>query len=226
MFKLRTSTTGFATAETLLVAVVIVMISGVGYFVYHTNQQADQTLSAANHTTQTVAFTKKAVVPKDKTADWLAYSSPIGKFNLKYPAAWAQPDDPEACGPNFFDRALFLGGNSKAVLVCASEQLGQMMVASLDGDQRNISGLKADSGYRDIQQKDVTVAGVKGSRITAKTISSQAEAVGGYPNGTLIVRYLFYSNGTTYIASYVQPKPFPDVLADFDLMVTKTLRFE
>jgi hypothetical protein len=46
------------------------------------------------------------------------------------------------------------------------------------------------------------------------------------PVGTKVVLYCFRANGdVTYQAEYNQEPNYPDVLTDFNLMVTKTLQF-
>jgi hypothetical protein len=45
------------------------------------------------------------------------------------------------------------------------------------------------------------------------------------PDLTKVVIYSFYANGRTYIAQYNQRIDDPDILPDFDLMITKTLKF-
>jgi hypothetical protein len=47
----------------------------------------------------------------------------------------------------------------------------------------------------------------------------------GLPNGAKVVVYYFYAHGKTYVAQYTQESGHPDVLRDFDLMVTRTLKF-
>jgi hypothetical protein len=50
-------------------------------------------------------------------------------------------------------------------------------------------------------------------------------AMPGLPDGTKVVIYLFYAHGRTYVVRYGQRIGEPDILRDFDLMITKTLKF-
>ena len=50
----------------------------------------------------------------------------------------------------------------------------------------------------------------------------------GLPDGTEVTVYIFYEpdDNRTYTATYIQLDSYPNVLSDFDRMVTDTLRFE
>jgi hypothetical protein len=126
---------------------------------------------------------------------------------------------PSTCGSN--DSYLLLGGNSNSVGKYCADGGGQMSVGSYEGDQRY--EYKA-SDWKNITKEDVTAGGIQGTKQTA-TAYNQGELLGALPDGTLQVKYIFYTNGRTYIAIYSKFDSYPDVLSDFNLMVTKTLKF-
>src|SRR5262249_21670517 len=87
-----------------------------------------------------------------------------------------------------------------------------------------------DMGYpfQNITRQKVTVDNIEGAR-EAGTAMGQMDtekfAMPGLPDDTKVVIYSFYAHGITYTAHYTQQVEEPDILRDFELMVTKTLRF-
>lgn len=209
----------------LLVIIILVIVVGTGYYVYRANNKAGNTLNTATSTAQNPTL-------RHSTANWTAYSSQDGQFSLKYPKTWVQASDPTLCASGM----LLLGPDKDSVGHCASEDLGQISVASTAGDNRAAYDISNDPNYKDAKTKTVTVDKVQGKRIEATAVavagnqndSSQALTT-GYPAGTKVVKYLFFTNNRTYEATYVQKTAgagSKNVLADFDLMVTKTLKFQ
>ena len=60
---------------------------------------------------------------------------------------------------------------------------------------------------------------------TAKGHSDKKFDLEGLPDGAKVVIYSIYVHGRTYVAQYIQRSGDPNVLREFDLMVTKTLKF-
>lgn len=215
---------GFGTIEAILIVVIIAAISGTGWFVYNAKKKTNDTL---NKTAQLQSDAQKSVhTSADPTANWTAYTSEKGKFSVKYPPTWVQPAHKEACGDGLLDRSLYLGPDNNSVLRCGSEFFGQIGIDSQTGDKHTDNPFS--SGYKDTVVKNVTVDGVSGTR-TSAVAQGQGEGLGAYFDGTIVVRYVFVANGNTYVATYVQAPagkvPSTDVLTDFDLMVTSTLKF-
>ncbi len=150
----------------------------------------------------------------DPTANWTPYSDKTAQFSLKYPATWSHV----AC-----DSLLLLGPTAATTGHCQSDSIGQMFVTSVAGDKRSTYELDA-SNYSNISKQTVTVNGTS-SQKESGTYSSAPGAALGPASGTKVVVYIFYLNGRTYAAKYQQDPAAPDVLSDFDLMVTKTLKF-
>jgi hypothetical protein len=168
---------------------------------------------AAVETTTAVPTT--TTPPADPTLGWTPYRDTVDHFSLRYPPGWQQ----RTClgSPH---TALFLGPSADALALCNSGFVGQMSVAAIPGDERatyHVTGTGAASA-------SITVDGVSGTRETATASATDL----GPPAGTRLVAYLFYTGGMTYRCSYAQAPSGPtstDVLADFDLMVTRTFRF-
>lgn len=218
--------------QTVVLLVILGVVGFLGWFVwqakYHTEKSLDNTSQAQGTTTKNTERPAETSAPADLTADWTPYTSDTGKFSLRYPKTWVQPLNRDLCTPELFERALYLGPDAGSVLKCASEYFGQMAVFSVDGDKRGDYGLGAD--YKDITKREVTVNGVTGQRISGVAVAPSPDAGFAPTEGTIEVHYVFYApNGTTYVARYTQaPKghsPSTDVLSDFELMVTKTLKF-
>jgi hypothetical protein len=232
---MKSSQKGFAVLEGLLILVIVGLIAGVGWYVYDAKNKADKSLNNANSSSNTgVKISAKKRV-SGSTEDWTPYSSAKGQFSLRYPSTWVQPT--KACNSELSDRTLYLGPDKDSVLKCATEFFGQMFITSIEGDKRNTkyddnvggsytAGL--GSGYNDVVKKDVIASGVAGQRFSG-TAPEDPQGLGGLPKGSKVVVYVFYANGNTYVAYYEQTPPghvpSKNVLSDFDLMVTKTLKF-
>lgn len=219
----------------IVVLVIFLGVAGfLGWFVWQSKTNTEKSLSNTERAQSEVIGNREKnteirdqVPAGDITADWTPYSSQKGKFSLRYPKTWVQPTNRDSCSPDLFDRAVYLGPDAESVLKCASEYFGQMSVSSVDGDKKSDYDLGA--GYKDVTRKDVVVNGVAGQRVSGVTTAPSADVTFSPIEGTVEVRYIFFTNGATYIARYTQaPKghsPSANVLSDFDLMVTKTLKF-
>jgi hypothetical protein len=209
---------GFSTLEIILVLIVVGLSAGAG--VYFFKQQKKDDTQPANTTSQTQTDTKPAETKAtpDPTADWVSYTSAEGKFSLKYPKTWVTATNPELCSPGI----LLLGANSGSVGKCASEGFGQISVTG-QPSHADCGDLNAEA-WTVNSKETVTVASVTGLK-QAATAKAPADGAGTDPEGTKILNYCFNNNGYTYVANYKQLPSYPDALADFSLMVTKTLKF-
>ncbi len=223
---------GVGIVRTLVLIIFVGAAGGLGWYVWQAKHNTDKTLNNTGQAQGTVVKkntnTEKGVqqAPTDITADWTPFSSVKGKFSLRYPKRWVQPNNRDLCSPELFDRAIYLGPDTGSVLKCVTEYFGQMSVLSADGDKRGDYDLGA--GYKDITNKEVNLNGIVGHRISG--VATASDAAFRPAEGTIEVHYVFYSPaGVTYVAKYIQtPKgqsPSTDVLNDFDIMVTKTLKF-
>jgi hypothetical protein len=85
--------------------------------------------------------------------------------------------------------------------------------------------------YRDMNSRKVTVDNIEGARESGAANGQFSEKyeekniLPGLPDGTKVVIYSFYTHGRTYVAEYNHRIGEPDILRDFDLMITKTLKF-
>jgi hypothetical protein len=225
---------GFSATAVLLAVLCAAVLGGVGYFVYHNNNKNNKEENAKN----SAVHAPNSVPPASKTATNLStalksYSDSSGKFSLKYPASWVTASDPSACSPGI----LFLGPDSQSVGKCGSENFGQISLTTVEGDTQTDNDLNGDPGFKNTQSRAVSVANVSGTRFEG-TAGSDPGGEGdfsvqagsrAFPVGSKVVRYLFFTNNTTYIATYVQ-RPSgvgsKNVLADFDNMIVTSLQFK
>ena len=213
---------GFVIWELLLILFILILLGGTGWYVLKAKDSVNKNYKNAEAASSSQVNYKQSSQPAaDPTADWVAYSSTEGKYSLKYPKTWAAATNPESCSPGI----LLLGGNAGSVGKCATESFGQISVVSTDGD--SVNDQKLSTGYKDVTSENVTVNNVAGTKMSG-TASGQSgdEISAGMPDGTKVVKYIFYTNGKTYTATYIQMNTYPDVLSDFNLLVTKTLKFE
>jgi hypothetical protein len=222
---MKRNQSGFSAVAGLLILVIVGIIGGTGWYVMQANKNTDSTLNKAGLGTATKSTKKTApapVPPADPTASWTAYSSKTGEYYLKYPSTWSTPSVPAStCGGN--DSLLLLGGNSSSLGIYCADGGGQIYVNSVSGDTRSNDILQSN-GWKSITSAKVTVGGVQGDKQTGVAYN-QGDLLGALPDGSTIDRYTFYTNGRTYTANYEKQSSYPDVQSDFDLMVTKTLKF-
>jgi hypothetical protein len=220
--------TGFSSAELLLILVVVGIIGSVGCYANKARQEAgkspDNASSASEPGAGQTGQQKSQPAEIDETADWTPYISAEGKFSLRHPKNWARPTEPELCTPGLF----MAGADAESVGQCASDNFGQIYVSSTEGRRLDEHKLATSNyPYQNITSRKATVDNIEGWRETG-TAMGQTDAkfeMPGLPDGAKVAVYSFYAHGRTYVAQYTQRTGDPDVLRDFDLMVTKTLKF-
>lgn len=218
---LRKNQSGYGAIEAVLIVVVVGIIGGVGWYVWKSQNETKDTLdnlSSAQNDPQKAE--KKAEPAVDPTKDWIVFKSDKGKFTLKHPPSWVTAKDLDYCG----GRALLVGADEKSVGVCASENGGQMVIQSMDGD--NTSNYQLKNGFVNVKSSTININGMDGTKSIGEAKGQQdGEGIPGLPDGTKVVSYSFFSKGITYTAMYTQLASYPNVLSDFELLVTKTLQF-
>jgi type II secretory pathway pseudopilin PulG len=84
---------GFSAIEGLLIVVIVGMLGGVGWYVWHANSQANSNLDhAVNSSNNSADATKKAQENKKANiyAGWKSFCDPISNIGcIKYPADWS-----------------------------------------------------------------------------------------------------------------------------------------
>jgi hypothetical protein len=215
---------GFTPIHVILVFVVVGIIAGTGWFAARArndNIQPAQNNATTQTNPQQTPSSNQKMAEEDPTADWVQYTDKTGKFTLKHPKSWALPTRADLCT----DGLILLGGNVDSVGACASDSGGQMSVFVAEGDQKSAYVLSPDY-FKDIKTSSVTINGTPGERQEGSAYGDNVDALGGYAEGTKVIHYIFVTEkDRTYVAMYVQKSSYPNVLSDFDTMITKTLKF-
>jgi len=110
---------------------------------------------------------------------------------------------------------------------CSGEQYGStMLIESEAGDHSADpeNGSTIAVGLRQSSQP-VVVSGASGTRRTYLYGKDSQSMSGDSLAGTTEVLYIFVTGGRTYFAAYWHYPADPDLTADFDRMVTGTLKF-
>jgi hypothetical protein len=222
--KLQENPKGFSAIEALLILVIVAIIGGTGWYIWHSRSNTDKTLTANSSSTSN--FNKKGTPSKaptqstGPTADWASYSSPLGKFTLKYPKSWVVPTNPDLCISTAETGLFMIGPSAETAGKCGSDGFGQVTVTWRS--DRQFCGDLNDNAWTQNSKETVTVAGTSAAKITAFA-KAPGQGLGAVPEGTKNVQYCFVANNKTYIADYEQQPSYPDVLNDFNTLVTKTL---
>jgi hypothetical protein len=212
----RPNQKGFISMEVFLIIVVLVLVGGTGYFVYQATKKTNDTFSAAAKAADSSPETKNMKQKSDLTSNWTAYQG--SRLSFRYPSGWIKT----ACEAD----NVMLGPNEISSGNCNSDKTPEIAVYTAEGDKRADYHLETNY-YPDLKKETVTVNGVTGYKEsgTFTTPAGQQELIGPGDGGKQ-ERYVFYSNGVTYIAHYGQSSGFTDELTNFDLLVTKTLSFK
>ena len=246
---------GFAIVEGMLLLLLAAVIGGVGWFVWSSNKNANDSLSSAGRVNEGDA---PKIAPVDSYQDCLKFKTSTlnektipmtcttkagKKFSDPNPTAgWKSytskagkyslkhPDgwSEVICDPAETDLTLHLGPTKATSANCDTEQFAQIPVISTPAVPTESEQNFDPDYYKDQTSKNVTVDGVKGVRRTAKLKSAQNNNLPKLPADTLAVSYIFLKPGRSYIILYVQtPKGAYSVdnLAAFDYMVQHTLKF-
>jgi hypothetical protein len=207
---------GFTLVEGLLIVIALSLVSFVGFYVYKANDKKENTSPQITSESQ-----KSDTDSPDSTKDWKEFKSTDGKYSLKYPVFWVTPTNSEDCMPGL----LLLAADSSSLGACGSENGGHMTVYStIEGAQKDYE--LTPENYSDLKNEKVTVSGVTGIRQSG-TFSGEDMGIGPQ-KGEKEVLYIFTKDKRIYAASYRFSRgdtTYPNVLNDFDLMVTKTLKF-
>lgn len=211
---------GFTLVEGLLVVIALTLVVGVGFYVVNGNKhKKDDTVTNISSATKAK---EKAEPVAEPTADWTSYSSPLGKFSVKYPKSWVTASNPDDCSNTAETGIFMLGADSSSVGKCATEGFGQMTI-TWRTDRQACGDLSSDTTTQDSKQT-VTIDGHSATKIET-TAKDPGPSIGANPAGTKSVQYCVIANNGTYIANYTQLSSYPDTLSDFNTMVTKTLKF-
>ena len=215
---------GFTVIEVLLLIFIIMVLGGVGWYVWQAKNKTDKNFKDSDSAnSSTILYATRRTGP---TADWYWYGNREGDFALYHPTLWVRASNLENCTPGLF----MVGGNEDSAGKCATESFGQITVYSQEGVHTIQSELR--DGYTNVVRHDAPTAdGIIGAKMSGEAVGQQQESeIGttGLPDGTEVTVYIFYEpdDNRTYTATYIQLDSYPNVLSDFDRMVTDTLRFE
>jgi hypothetical protein len=90
MGKLHKNNDGFSAVEAVLVLVIVGLIAFIGYYVYHTKQNVNKTLTTTSSASTPARATNKKA---DPYAGWQSYTMGYEKISFQYPAAWKMSDE-------------------------------------------------------------------------------------------------------------------------------------
>jgi len=219
---------GLSLVEALLILVVIIIIGNVGCSRREAGKSPGNAGGASEPGTKQIQQQRGRPEKTDETADWRTYVSSEGRFSLRHPKYWAVgPKQPQYCADTKY--SFTAGADSDLVGDCGTEYFGQIYVVSEKGNQLSQhKSIRTDSqSYQNITRQKVMVDNIEGTREagTVRQDNNELDIDHPLPDGTKVVIYAFYAHGRTYVAKCEQRIDEPDILRDFDLMVTKTVKF-
>lgn len=206
---------GFGLLGIILIILILAIIGFAGWYLW--KKQDNKSSKNTNTSQKDDKSSDKKPAKTDPTDDWATYSNTPGDFSFKHPKSWIFAEHPEWCT----ETLVLFAASASAVGKCATESFGQMVVMSTEGDVRAESGL--GEGFESVVQITVNASDVEGTKQTGTSTSS--DGVGALPVDSVVTQYVFFTNGRTYTARYVQTPDYPNALSDFNTLVTKTLKF-
>ena len=216
---------GFALIEVLLLIFIAMALGGTGWYVWNAKKETDKNFNDSNSASNST-FLYASRPNEDIAPDgWEFYANHEGDYAFYYPPSWTLQD--KGCNPGL----VLLGANEQSAGRCGTESFGQITIYSEVGEVTSASYLQEGNGYRNVRWHDAPEAGgIIGAKQSGEASGQQQESeIGttGLPDGTEVTFYLFrdQEDGRTHTATYRQLPGAPNVLADFDRMVS-TLAFE
>lgn len=107
----------------ILIVVLVIVVSIIGYFVFPQKSEAPGVKNAANFNSSVAVNTNSTI----DTSDWQAYKNDLYEFSLKYPVGWPEPTSQTG---NFYSGSAFPGANEKSWRL----NLGAITLNACEGD--------------------------------------------------------------------------------------------
>ena len=185
---------GFSAVEILLSLIAITLITFVGFYVYHTQQAANATYSAASKSAQiTVAHPKKSVETVQEVGT--LYEAPSGKYSIKLQDGWKFT--------RYQESDLIVSNNNNNLKPIAGQKADVLQVeGGKDGSAEGlaINFVTDESGYSLAEYKLVDTTKTN-SGLTVKTYKytqmSDVFAMGALDKGGTYYRFVVTKLGTT-----------------------------
>jgi hypothetical protein len=213
---------GFAVLEGLLILVIVGIVGGTGYYVWHSKAQADKNLdnAAADKISSSVKKTVKPEAPADETADWLTYKAPDGSYSLKIADGWKLTKQT--------DSALSLVGFTNQDITYAKGTKGQVVIqpGGRDGPIPFMLGVIGKDGFDKPNTRGDKQTGFKTQQgiEVEKYIFTQTEEPQGpdLPKGGKAFMYVI-SKGATAVEIFHDETPGEPNNVDTVEKIVKTL---
>jgi hypothetical protein len=220
MAKLSKDQSGFSATEAVLVLVIVVLVSLVGWLVYKSQHKSVAIIAnpaaatSTQRTTPPKTTAKTPVPPADPTANWQVVTSGDKISTVKIPQSWVAISCNDVKSSN-----IYVSSSQKYAAVCGSGNLGEVTFDVYANDKTANTAPTKDQYTNDdnVAIESVIVNNVSGYRVTY-TVSSrdtQAQQLVGTRN----INYQLFLKGNSYIASYRQLPNAPEDAAVFNQIV-------
>lgn len=186
----KQSQRGFTLVEGLLLLVVIVIISGLGFYIYSINKGHQ---SSSNDSTPQ-AKSKDQSVPENKYKDWTNHQLVLANTDIKYPKSWTVTAKPE------------LQTNESATVVLSAPET--KVETYVSGASSVVNGAEI-SIYADRASKAKSIEEFNTSSYTANrySVNKKEQTINGIQMLSFDVAYeapdmhytLFYKDSTQYM---------------------------
>ncbi|HYH75404.1 MAG TPA: hypothetical protein VD735_05585 [Candidatus Saccharimonadales bacterium] len=146
------------------------------------------------------------------------HSSSEGKFTIGYPLDWVTSAGVTGCDDNI----LLMSSDPDYLGECGTDSQSQVFVTSYPGDQRDSFTLITGIGYSETTAEPFKQRGVTG--MMQRGTADAQTGTGALDDGSIVIRYTFFTNNRTYVVQYAELSGALDVEDSFGEIV-KTLSF-
>ena len=196
---MRKDQSGVGAIEAILLLVIVVTLTGVGYFVYKTKQNTTNSYNSASNAlaaTVPVSKPKTVTVQKDDTVNWKLFSSTRLVFTIRIPDGWTLYTDPTS--------GILLSGQNTTSITFHAGTMATVTEQTVGDDATH--PFVISEGLTDTQLNSYTkVSAINASGITGTKYyyeqTTEPQAI-GLPKGAKEYRYHFVKNQKTIDVTY------------------------
>lgn len=208
MKKIKNNQTGFSALEIILIILLIGVLAGVGWYVWHsrTTNTASTAVQPALQTTKAATITPK---PVDPYAGWQTVSTGDKDMSIKIPVSWivttCKPLDPSV---------LWISSSKSNAATCNAGNVGEVIFIW--------STSAPDTSFHqysnNLTSTDMTLNDVKGTKVSY-TLSSDVPGAEAGSKGTKVIEYTFKRGNNYFTATYFQHLAGADDSTTFNKIV-------
>lgn len=195
----RLTEAGFAALHGLLALIIVGLIIGTGWYVWHSNQETDAALEASNNAANSTT-SQSTTKNNDESEDWLLYTAPSNNFSLRLPDGWQLERYMKS-------DALYAFGTEKLVY----QKGTKATVTEVDGGKDGLSVgiflnyaavLPSDNPLGSVEKTFTTTQGASGTLYKYVETTDAGEGMEGLPLNGILYSFVVVKDGHSVVVGY------------------------